>query len=131
MKILRNIICLLLISLSKLATCKTSQTLKRTPAIQPGTAYQNNQMQNPMNRNLMGMNPMGMGGMGGMNPMQNMGMNQMNPMGMGGMNPMQNMGPMGAMNPMQNMGMNNAGAWGWKQNPMGNMKRTPVNQNIR
>ena len=77
----------------------------RTPTIQPGTNYQQNNVQN---RSLMGMgmNPMQMRGMGGMNPMQ-----QMSPMGqMGGMNPMQ----------MQKN-------WSWGQNPMQNMRKATVN----
>ena len=96
----------------------------RTPAIQPGTNYQQNNVQN---RSLMGMgmNPMQMGGMnpmqmGGMNPMQQMG--GMNPMQMGGMNPMQ----MGGMNPMQ-MQKN----WSWGQNPTQNLRKSGISHQIR
>ena len=139
MKFSLHNLCFMIIALSTFVHSNNSQTMKRTPAIQPGTAYQN---QAPMNRNLMGMqgmggmNPMqqmqgGMPGMGGMNPMQQMqggmpGMGGMNPMQqMGGMNPMQGGMPgMGGMNPMQQN-------WGWGQNPATNMRKSSVAHQTR
>ena len=123
MKIRSLFISCFVIILSQGTLTSVIRSTPRTPTIQPGANYQQNNVQN---RSLMGMgmNPMQMGGMGGMNPMQ-----QMNPMGqMGGMNPMQQMG---GMNPMQQMGgmnpMQMQKNWSWGQNPMQNMRKATVN----
>lgn len=142
MKFRLHLITVCIIALSTVNQAKITHQLKRTPAIQPGTAYQNQMVPTgSQNRNLMvmpgmgGMNPMqmqqmgGMGGMGGMNPMQQMGRMPSMP-GMGGMNPMQmqQMGGMPGMGGMGGMQKN----WAWGQNPNNmNKRKSNVNHHMR